>query len=311
MPELLPAFCMPNDPAVDKVLKSTSDVLQRAGKKTGIDGYESRSRSRTWELASALWSATAGLGLSYTLHPASFEIEGQKIRTPTAILEGRLATCLDTSMLFTSAMEQAGLNPLIILTKGHAFVGVWLQPQEFSQLTTDEAAAVRKRIELQEMLVFETTLVTNSPVPPFSTEVDTANKKLTDEEFHMAIDIHRARMRKIKPLAFTTTFNTTGTETSHTETIDALEEAPPLPGFDVEIINEPENANDRVSQWQRKLLDLTTRNRLLHLPERSKHVPLLCPDPGVLPQSAVKIYAALGNDCNSDFILISQSIFRI
>jgi hypothetical protein len=37
-----------------------------------------------------------------------------------------------------------------------------------------------------------------------------------------------------------------------------------------------------VSQWQRKLLDLTTRNRLLHLPERSKHVPLLCPDPGAL-----------------------------
>ena len=38
MPELLPAFCMPNDPAVDKILKGASDILKRAGKKSGIDG---------------------------------------------------------------------------------------------------------------------------------------------------------------------------------------------------------------------------------------------------------------------------------
>ena len=38
MSELLPAFAMPNDPAVDRVLKSASDVLRRAGKPDGIDG---------------------------------------------------------------------------------------------------------------------------------------------------------------------------------------------------------------------------------------------------------------------------------
>jgi len=282
MPELLPAFCMPNDPAVDKVLKAASDVLRRAGKEAGIDGYENRSRSRTWELTSAIWSAVAGMGLGYVLPPASFEVSGQKIRTPGAILEGGLATCLDTSLLFASALEQASLNPLIILTEGHAFVGVWLQPQEFSQLTTEEALAVRKRVELQEMLVFETTLVTGSPVPPFSVAVETAIKKLSDEEFHMAIDIRRARMRKIKPLGFATGKASEIPEDGPPPPVEALEEAPALPGFDVEILKEPETGDDRVSQWQRKLLDLTARNRLLHLPPKSKHVPLACPDPGAL-----------------------------
>ena len=55
-----------------------------------------------------------------------------------------------------------------------------------------------------------------------------------------------------------------------------------MPAFDVEVIQEPTTANDRLSLWQRKLLDLTARNRLLHLPERSKQVPLVCPDPGAL-----------------------------
>jgi hypothetical protein len=283
MPELLPAFCMPNDPAVDKILKGASDILQRAGKKSGIDGYGDRSRSRSWEIASALWSSVAGIGLSYAYPPASFEIEGQKIRTPGSILENKLATCLDTAALFASALEQAGLNPIIILTKGHAFAGMWLQPQEFSQLIVLEAAAVRKRIELQELIVFETTLVTQSPPAPFSAAIDAANKQLRDEDFHMAIDIRRARMRKIRPLGFVDQTTSAGSgSVSVPLPSEALEEAPQLPGFDVEVSTEPKSAKDRIDLWQRKLLDLTARNRLLHLPERSKHIPLICPDPGSL-----------------------------
>lgn len=282
MPELLPAFCMPNDPAVDKVLKAASDVLRRAGKESGIDGYKSKSRTRTWELASAIWSAISGLGLGYAYPPATFEVEGQKVRPPGAILEGGLATCLDTTMLFASALEQASLNPLIILSEGHAFTGVWLQPQEFSQLTTDEAAAVRKRVELQELLVFETTLVTQSPAPSFSVAVEAAKKNLSDEQFLMAIDVRRARMRKIKPLGLSTPAAALVAAAEAPLVSDSLEEAPRLPAFDVEISQEPTTADDRLSQWQRKLLDLTARNRLLHLPERSKQVPLVCPDPGAL-----------------------------
>ncbi|MER2268168.1 hypothetical protein [Methylobacterium oxalidis] len=48
MSELLAAFVMPNDPAVDKTLRAASDVLRRAGKKDGIDGYEAKSRTRVW-----------------------------------------------------------------------------------------------------------------------------------------------------------------------------------------------------------------------------------------------------------------------
>ncbi len=285
MPELLPAFCMPNDPAIDRILKSASDVLRRAGKPAGIDGYESKSRTRTWELASAIWSAVAGVELSYALPPASFEQRGQKVRTPGAILEGRVATCLDTALLFAATLEQARLNPLIVLTEGHAFVGVWLQPQEFSQLIIEEAAAVRKRIELQELLVFETTLITHQPVPSFSEAVENAKRQLTDEDFHMVIDVRRARMQRIRPLGLpgSQASDNTGRDQTPPSTVsEALEEAPLLPAFDVEIEPEINSPADKIALWQRKLLDLTTRNRLLHIPEKSKGVALLCPEPGLL-----------------------------
>jgi very-short-patch-repair endonuclease len=286
MAELLPAFVMPNDPAVDKLLKASSDVLRRAGKPDGIDGYESGSRTRVWQLVSAMWSAVAGAEISYALPPASFETEGQKVRTPASILEGRVATCLDTALLFAALMEQAGLNPLLIMTEGHAFCGVWLQPEEFSSLLTDDASAVRKRFDLDELLVFETTLVTRSPVPRFDLAVAEARRQISSEnegKFVMAVDVRRARMQKISPLAASRTPETVAGDVENDVRVsEALLDAPQLPGFDVEVPEDSNSPIDRVMLWQRKLLDLTTRNRLLHVPDNAKVVSLLCPEPALL-----------------------------
>jgi hypothetical protein len=283
MPELLPAFCMPNDPAVDRLLKAASDVLRGAAKKDGIDGYEGKSRTRTWELASAIWSGVCSFKLSYALPPASFEQQGQKIRTPSQVLENGVATCLDSALLFAAALEQAGLNPLVIMTKGHAFTGVWLQPQEFSQLLTDEASAVRKRLDLKELVVFETTLATQSPFPSFSHAVSAAQRQLSDDDFVMAIDVHRARAQKIRPLSASVAVYDVPVESGQQpQQREVLEEAPSLPGFDVEIVVETNGAAGKLILWQRKLLDLTTRNRLLHLPDGAKGVRLMCADPAGL-----------------------------
>ncbi|HET9819577.1 MAG TPA: DUF3320 domain-containing protein [Rhodanobacteraceae bacterium] len=281
MPELLAVFCTPNDPAVDRVLKGTSEVLRRAGRPDGIDGYEAKSRQRVWELTSALWSAVCGFEISYALPPASFAESGQKIRTPSQILDGRIGTCLDTSLLFAAAAEQAGLNPIVVLTKGHALTGIWLQPQEFAQILVEDASDLRKRVELQELLVFETTLATQSHPPPFSRAIESAKQKLTDEDFVMAVDVRRARMQKLRPLSVTTRLAAVSSD-NEPRVSEGLEAAPNLPGFDVEILVEPVTATAKLELWQRKLLDLTTRNRLLHLPDSAKALRLVCPDPARL-----------------------------
>lgn len=284
MAELLPAFVTPNDPAVDQLLKSTSDVLRRAGKPDAIDGYQGGSRTRVWQLVSAMWSAIAGANISYALPPASFEKEGQKVRTPRAILDGKVATCLDTALLFAALIEQAGLNPLVIITSGHAFAGVWLQPQEFSSLITDDAGAVRKRFDLDELLLFETTLVTKSPTPRFDMAVAEGRRQVDEsnaDSFVMAVDIRRARMQRIQPLAIARAPRAHDAADAPLVS-EALLDAPQLPDFDVEAEEEALTPADRVKLWQRKLLDLTTRNRLLHLPDNAKIVPLLCPEPARL-----------------------------
>ncbi len=126
MPELLAAFVMPNEPAVAGLLRAAVGVLEAAGKEPSFDGYQSGRRERAWEVAAALWSAVAARRLVYAEPPASFETAGQKLRTPGEALGGGLATCLDLTLLFASALEAAGLHAFVVFTEGHAFPGFWL-----------------------------------------------------------------------------------------------------------------------------------------------------------------------------------------
>lgn len=288
MPELLASFCMPNDPAVDRVLRDTSLVLRKAGKPDGIDGYKARSRQRVWEIASAIYTAIANLGITYALPPASFEQDGQKIRLPSHVLENRLATCLDSTMLFASALEQAGLNPVIALPQGHAVVGVWLQPEELTTIVIHEAETLRKRIQLKELLLIETTYITSHPAPPFSKAVAAATETIisdNDNTFNAAVDIRRARAHRIAPLGLKSQESSKASEEAETVSVVlTLEDAPALPDFDdgVEEESAPETPAGRLERWQRKLLDLSARNPLLNHKSTKKSLRILCPDPGLL-----------------------------
>jgi very-short-patch-repair endonuclease len=288
MPELLAAFVMPNDDAVEKILKDAGERLRKAGEQPVIDGYQSKSRTKVWQITSSIWSAVVARRLVYAEPPASFETQGQKVRTPSDILDGGLATCLDSTLLFAAALEQAGLYPLIALTKGHALCGVWLQPQQLPTLTTEDCTDIRKVIDLQELVLFETTMVVAEPPVNFSKAVAEGTRRVSEEfegDFVYALDIKQARRRQITPIGLGGSIRAaSGAPTGTTSAEVGLEIAPPLPPFDFGITDQiaPDTPATRLDAWRRKLLDLTKRNRLLNLKPSKTAIRLLCGSPAML-----------------------------
>lgn len=286
MPELLAAFVMPNDPAITTILKDAGEALRKAGEQPSLDGYQSRSRTRVWHIASAIWTAVSARRLVYAEPPASFEIQGQKIRTPSEVLEGGLATCLDTAVLFAAALEQAGLYPVIAFTKGHALCGVWLQPQHLPTLTEDNCLEIRKHIPAKDLVLFETTMVVSEPPSSFSKAIAEGARRVSEEleqDFVYALDVKQARRQQITPLAAVIKVAEFNGETE--PTVDyGVESAPPLPSFDfgIETETRPDTPETRLDQWKRKLLDLTKRNRLLNLKSSKTAIRLYCSDPAAL-----------------------------
>ncbi|WP_142850879.1 DUF3320 domain-containing protein [Telmatospirillum sp. J64-1] len=284
MPEMVAAFVQPNDPAVDRVLKRAADILREHGREGALNGNEGGAK-RAWELVSALWAAVGSLGLDYALPPASFEHAGQKVRSPSQVCENGIATCLDTTLLFCACLEQCGLNPLIVVTHGHAFAGVWLRAEDFSSVVVDDVTSLRKRVKLNEMVLFETTLVTHRPCPPFSRAVEHAAKAIAPEleSFELAVDIRRARMQRIRPLASAEAAPVQAPAETETVAAPLFEDAPDLPDEDVQPVEEkPSTPQGRLERWQRKLLDLSLRNNLLNFRASKRVLRLEAPDPGQL-----------------------------
>ena len=54
--------------------------------------------------------------------------EAQRIRLPRETLQLASANCMDVSVAFASAMENLGMQPLVVIVPGHAFAGVRLAP---------------------------------------------------------------------------------------------------------------------------------------------------------------------------------------
>ncbi|MBF0392495.1 MAG: DUF4011 domain-containing protein, partial [Alphaproteobacteria bacterium] len=281
VPEMVAAFVQPNDPAVERILVKAADVLREHGRDPALNGYQGGPK-RAWELASAIWTAVGARGLTYALPPASFEHAGQKVRAPSHVLDSGLATCLDSTLLFCACLEQCGLNPVVVFTRGHAFAGLWLKAEEFSTAVIDDVTALRKRAKLNELLLFETTHVTERPLPAFGRAVERGARQIAeseDEAFEMAVDVRRARMQRIRPLA-SAEAAVTEAVASAAELEPTFEAAPDLPDDAIIPDEVPTTPQGRLDRWQRKLLDLSLRNGLLNFRASKRVIQLDAPDPG-------------------------------
>ncbi|WP_284274933.1 DUF3320 domain-containing protein [Mesorhizobium huakuii] len=283
MAQLLPAFAMPNDPGVAQILRAAAERLVAHGHPSGLDGYQSQSPQRAYMLTAAIYSAIAGMGLHYAEPPASFESRGQKIRRPTTIAQERLATCLDTTLLFAAALEAAGLHPGILMFDGHAAAGVWLTKRTFANAVETDHMEVRKALASREFIAFETTGVTHRPALTLDSAQSALSNRLAEDQAHAfvaAIDVRRSRSGGITPLASHEPIRRNAVEDDvDVAAVLPLPPAPAIGELPAEAIEvKPTNAAGRIDRWQKKLLDLTLRNRLLNLPDSKKTIPFLCTD---------------------------------
>jgi Protein of unknown function (DUF4011)/REase_MTES_1575/AAA domain/Protein of unknown function (DUF3320) len=285
-PELLAAFVRPTDPSIDVILREASDKLAAAGRDEAMDGYRKGTKARAWEIADAIWAALVSHSIAYVLPPKSFERSGQMVRGPSDILSRKVGTCLDLTLLYASCLEQAGLNPVLALTEGHAFVGIWLVDEDFSGLVIDDPQMLRKRVQLEEMVVVETTLLTGAHPARFKQAVEAAKKLIAEDAaspFELAIDVRRARSAKIRPLDL----SGSGEPAIRPVTAAAsVQEVGEVPHFeeDLDKRREPiaQKNLDRLEIWKRNLLDLSLKNRLLNFKDSKSTIAIECPDPAML-----------------------------
>ena len=136
-------------------------------------------------------------------------------------------------------------------------------------------------MQSREFIPIETTLLTRRPAIGFEEASNHGRLRLSEErdpEFVMAVDIMRSRAARIRPLA-----NHRVVDPSELGAVDETAPAPlpqipdfsGLPGLLHEDV--PRTPQDRISRWQRNLLDLSRRNSLLNYRDTKQTLRLRCP----------------------------------
>jgi very-short-patch-repair endonuclease len=164
--------------------------------------------------------------------------------------------------------------------RGHAAVGVWLLNRTLPNAIEPDAMEIRKALASREMIVFETTGVTHRP-PMTLDHAESFVKRRLDEgqafDFVTAIDVRRCRSSGITPLASHEPMRESVDDEADTSVVLPIPPVFYTANLPKEIVEEkPTTAATRIDRWQKKLLDLTLRNRLLNFPDRKSSIPFLC-----------------------------------
>lgn len=285
-PELLAAFAMPNHPVVVSLLQLAAKYLEKWTGDPSLAGYQFEDPNRVKNMAAAAYAAIQQKNITYAEPPSSFEAFGQRIRLADAVLEQHLGTCMDMTLLYVACLEAMGLNPIMVMMKGHIFAGVWLIEESFSDMIMDDPSQLEKRMSkgIHEVAVVECTAMCAGKSKGFDDAVTLAERNVSNYgSFAFVIDVKRARSMGIRPLPVRVR-TAGGFEVQYKDRKE--KDVTNASKTKVEIFDIPEADKrepiTKLAQWERKLLDLSLRNMLIHMRMTKAVVPLLSLEVGVL-----------------------------
>src|SRR5690606_24241847 len=269
-PQLLASYILPNHDLIYALKTEAIQILEPNGHQVQFEGYQSQNKQRVLQIVSAIYKAIQNHQIVYSAMPASFEKSGQRVRLIDKVIHTKFGNCIDLSLLFAALLEAVNLNPLIVITSGHAFVGVWLEDMRFDGMLNYDVTALTKRAAkgIKQIALIEATNLCKGNNIPFTQAMDNAEKQLiASANFLLSIDIKNTRTYGILPLSIQTDIKQ---NLNHTDSITPQLTTNWEKDFDIGTSYDDLELTDlsnltKQKIWERKLLDLSLRNNLLNL----------------------------------------------
>ncbi len=278
MPELLVTFVTPNHPILSRISVKASQFLEKWTGSSALDEYQTQNPNRVRAQVAAIYEALRSESLIYSTVPASFETMGQRIRLVDNVLTSKLGTCIDLTLLYASCLEANGIHPLLVLLKGHIFVGAWLTEDIYHQTVGDDASFLLKGSAngISDIVLVETTALTSSQNISFEEAVTTAQRELKEESnFELFIDVYRCRLDKIRPLPQRINHNGEWQiENNGIEHENATRKVNQLDRYEIKLDDSKDEITKQVI-WERKLLDFSLRNNLINIRLGRRVIPFI------------------------------------
>jgi hypothetical protein len=150
--QFIAAWVTPHDRSVEGVLSRAKELLP--GRR--LPGYEDGKSQAVQAQATivqvrAIYRTLQEQGVSYV--KSSFTLGGhrewsERVRPPRESLRQKSANCIDGALMYASLFENLGMDSVVVLVPGHAYVGVRLAPGSERFLYLETAYTARASFEV-------------------------------------------------------------------------------------------------------------------------------------------------------------------
>lgn len=275
LPQTIVSFITPNHPAINALVLQTAEILKKNTGSSSLTEYQSGNPDEVRGQIAAAFAAVHRQGIVYRALPASYERVGQRVTLPDQVLATKLGNCIELTLLMATLLEAIGINTVIVLQKGHAYLGVWLVDDCYPCSVCDDASFIEKKCSdgINEMLVLECT-VAATEMASFEHAIETASRNLADHSlFELFIDVKRSRLECIRPLP--RRIESDGQwlpDSSGVEHDDCIINVEEHDRYDLSKFADNKRNLTRFDIWERKLLDFSLRNQLLNISLRRRAI---------------------------------------
>lgn len=183
--QFIASWVTPHDREVERILGKAKEFTPRR-RLPGYEGSKSEvaQEQATYLQAKAIYRALQQKGISYVKSSLTFgehQDVSERVRMPFESLHQESANCIDGAVMYASLFENLGMDPVVVLVPGHAYVGVRVSKQS------------------QKYLFIETSLTGRGT---FAAAVQSAERGLAKYSPTQVIrvPIHEARIAGIYPM---------------------------------------------------------------------------------------------------------------
>lgn len=145
------SWVTPHDEEVEQVLRKAKEFMP--GRR--LPGYEPEKEAAgqeqmTYSEARAIYKALQEAGVSYvksSMTLGGHQDTSERVRMPESSIREASANCIDGVVMYASLFENLGMEPVVLLIPGHAYVGVRLSPKSDKYLYIETAITGRASFE--------------------------------------------------------------------------------------------------------------------------------------------------------------------
>ncbi|MDE6274545.1 MAG: DUF4011 domain-containing protein, partial [Clostridiales bacterium] len=263
-PERLAAFVRPRVQDCSLILADAGKRLKKWKIDTEFIGYTGADKNTVRQIAAVIFASIKSHAFERS---GACDLTKPLPATKNNLLKEKSATALELGIFACSCLEAAHLHPVLAVGKDTVAVGLWLYDSCFLDSVTDDADIVEKYVSegINNLSFFDVEDLFSEKSVAFTPSETHFRQKLKANYYECFVDIRRCRIGQILSLPLRGR-NIHGYELIAPSDMSDENAPAPLPVLKKLSLAGKQSKN---KQWERRLLDLTTKNALLNFNGRN------------------------------------------